>query len=227
MQFFMGHSLCFPKSMLKKITANMQISCLLLLDSYSDYMLNRQKKASYVEQKSMFVNVNSYFISHFSLKMNVKIFVFVILYLRSIYSISNMYSVKVKVMSQSRFEAPIDTHLIESLSNIQSLMTCSVLCERQSICRTADYNSTNKLCRLFETFTSMCTLLVDPTSSVLALNYCKNDEQTEPEFICTRSDTFTVQQIFDKLALVSAMSLSTSDRGAYANMYGVYTSSFN
>ncbi|CAF1317652.1 unnamed protein product [Adineta steineri] len=40
-------------------------------------------------------------------------------------------------------------------------------------------------------------------------------------------NTFTVQQIFDQLASAPSITLPSTDRGAYANMYGVYTSSTN
>lgn len=104
-------------------------------------------------------------------------------------------------------------------------MICGILCDRHCICRTADYDSTQKVCRLFETFGLAGTFLNDSTTSILILNYCKNETQTEGEYVCTRSGTFTVQQIFDKLALADNTTLSTSNRGIYVNMYGVYTSS--
>jgi hypothetical protein len=139
---------------------------------------------------------------------------------------NKIYSTYIKIISQSRFEVPIDTHLIESLTNVRSLMMCGALCDRHNICRTADYDSTQKLCRLFETSPSAGTFLYDPTTSILTLNYCTNDQQTEPEYVCTRSGTFTVQQIFDNLTSATNMTLSLTDRGIYANMYGVYTSSY-
>ncbi|CAF4416918.1 unnamed protein product, partial [Adineta steineri] len=79
-------------------------------------------------------------------------------------------------------------------------MKCTFICERHHICRTADYNITTKTCRLFETLTSAGTFIADPTTHILALNYCTNDQQMEPNYICTRSNTFTVQQIFDQFA---------------------------
>jgi len=104
---------------------------------------------------------------------------------------------------------------------------CGALCDRHNICRTADYDSTQKLCRLFETSPSAGMFLDDPTTSILALNYCTNDQQTEPEYVCTRSGTLNVQQIFDNLTSSTNMTLSLTDRGVYANMYGVYTSSYS
>ncbi|CAF1153517.1 unnamed protein product [Adineta steineri] len=103
-------------------------------------------------------------------------------------------------------------------------MKCTFICERHHICRTADYNITTKTCRLFETLTSAGTFIADPTTHILALNYCTNDQQMEPNYICTRSNTFTVQQIFDQFALAPNITLTSTDRGAYANMYGVYAS---
>jgi hypothetical protein len=157
--------------------------------------------------------------------MNLKVFLFMFVSIPLIYSNDVIQSVKTKIISQSRFEAPMDIHLIESLTNVQSLIMCGALCDRHIICRTADYNPTNKICRLFETVSSAGTFLTDPTTSIVALNYCTNDEQTEPEYVCTRSGTFTIQQILDQLSLSTTMTLS-SDRGVYANMYGVYTSSY-
>jgi len=104
---------------------------------------------------------------------------------------------------------------------------CGALCDRHNICRTADYETIQKVYRLFETLPSAGTFIDDPTTSILALNHCTNDQQTEPEYVCTRSGVLTVQQIFDDLTSATKMPLSLTDRGAYANMYGVYTSSYS
>jgi len=157
--------------------------------------------------------------------MNVKVFLFVFLFISSINSTDDIYSTKIKIISQSFFEPPVDTHLIKSLTNVRSLIMCGALCDRHIICRTADYNSSQKICRLFETLHSAGTSLNDPTTSILIPSYCTNNTQTEPEYVCTRSSTLTIQQIFDTLALATNITLSSSDRGVYANMYGVYTSS--
>ena len=136
----------------------------------------------------------------------------------------SVYSTKVKVLSQTYFEPPVVSHLIEADYNVRSLMACTVLCATNSVCRTADYNSSTKICRLFETFSSMGMYLYDTTTSTLVFNYCVNDTQTEPEYVCTRSGAFTVQQILDSLYSASTKTLPSTDRGAYANAYGVYTS---
>jgi hypothetical protein len=132
-------------------------------------------------------------------QMKIKMFVFLIVCISSINSMNNIFSSKVKIISQSYFEPPISTHLIESDINVRSLIRCSALCYSHSICRTADYNSSGKVCRLFESISSVGMYLYDPTTSILAFNYCSNDTQTEPEYVCTRSGTFTVQQIFNSL----------------------------
>jgi hypothetical protein len=62
-------------------------------------------------------------------------------------------------------------------------------------------------------------------SLIVTLNYCTNDKRAEPEYSSTRSDTFSIQQISDKLALFTNITLSSTDRDDYANMYGSYTSS--
>jgi hypothetical protein len=134
-------------------------------------------------------------------------------------------SIKPQIIPQTRFQAPIDTHLIEVLNNIPSFLQCAAICERHSICRTADYTSATNVCRLFETIVAAGTLLSDPLTKVIAFNYCPNDQQIELEFICTRSGTLSVQQMFDRLAVATNFTLSTTDRGAYANLQGVYTSS--
>jgi hypothetical protein len=104
-------------------------------------------------------------------------------------------------------------------------MMCGILYDRHTICRTADYDSTQQICRLFESTFSAGTSLNDPTTSILVLNYCTNDNEREAEYVCTRSGSFTVQDIFDKLSLSPTITLSSTDRGVYANMYRVYTSS--
>ncbi|CAF1371828.1 unnamed protein product [Adineta steineri] len=130
----------------------------------------------------------------------------------------------VKIIKGSYFQPPIDTHLIGTLINIPSVKKFAFICERHNICRTADYNITTKTCRLFETVTSAGAFVADLTTNILPFNYCTDDQQIEPYYVCTRTNTFTMQQIFDQLALASNIILPSTDRGAYANMYGVYTS---
>ncbi|CAF3796185.1 unnamed protein product, partial [Adineta steineri] len=122
----------------------------------------------------------------------------------------------------SYFQPPIDTHLIDTLINTPSIMKCAFTCERNSVCRTADYNISTKTCRLFETVTSAGAFVADPTTNILPFNYCTDDQQIEPYCVCTRGNTYTMQQIFDQLALAPNISLSTSIISIYANMYGVY-----
>lgn len=140
-------------------------------------------------------------------------------------AMNGVSSSKIKIIPQSRFEPPIVTHFIDSLTNIKSLMMCGILCDRHIICRTADYNSIEKTCRLFETLTSLGTILNDSTTSILPINNCVDDMKTEPEYVCTRSGAVTVQNIFDRLVLANNIILASSDRGSYVNMYGIYTSS--
>ncbi|CAF1407479.1 unnamed protein product [Adineta steineri] len=137
----------------------------------------------------------------------------------------SLYSINVQIIKGSYFQPPIDTHLIDTLINIPSIKKCALICERNSACRTADYNISTKSCRLFETLTSAGAFVADPTTNILPFNYCTNDQQIEPNYVCTRGNTYTVQQIFDQLAAAPSITLASTDRGAYANMYGVYTSS--
>ncbi|CAF4317780.1 unnamed protein product, partial [Adineta steineri] len=122
----------------------------------------------------------------------------------------------------SYFQPPVVTHLIDTLINIPSIKKCALICERHNICRTADYNITTNTCRLFETLTSAGVFVADPTTNILPFNYCTNDQQVEPYYVCTRGNTYTMQQIFDQLASAPNITLSTSIVSAYANMYGVY-----
>lgn len=136
-----------------------------------------------------------------------------------------MYTGKVTILSKSRFEPPLDTHLIEIVNGIGSLTMCAAICQRHIICRTGDYCSATHVCRLFESLTRTGVLRLDESTSVLSYNYCINDQQMEPEYICTRSSTYSIQEMFDQLALASAISLPSTNRGAYADMHGIYTSS--
>ncbi|CAF1158303.1 unnamed protein product [Adineta steineri] len=156
--------------------------------------------------------------------MNIKIFLLLFSYIILTNSNSNFYSIKVTFVKGSYFQPPIDTHLIDTLINIPSIKKCAFICERHNICRTADYNITTKTCRLFETVTSAGAFVADPTTNILPFNYCTNDQQIEPFYVCTRGNTYSMQQIFDQLALAPNITLASTDRGAYANMYGVYTS---
>ncbi|CAF1453274.1 unnamed protein product [Adineta steineri] len=156
--------------------------------------------------------------------MNIKTLLFLFSYIILTDSNSNFYSISVKIIKGSYFQPPINTHLIDTLINIPSIKKCAFICERHNICRAADYNTTTKTCRLFETVTSAGTFVADPTTNILPFNYCTDDEQIEPYYVCTRGNTYTMQQIFDQLAVAPNITLASTDRGAYANMYGVYTS---
>ena len=157
--------------------------------------------------------------------MGIGVLLLLFMYVSSAYPGPGMYAGRVKILSETRFEPPIDTHLIEIVNNIGSLFMCAAICQRHIICRTGDYCSATKVCRLFETLTGAGNLQVDQSTSVLSYNYCINDQQMEPEYICTRSGTYNVQQMFDQLASATIQSLPWADRGAYADMHGIYTSS--
>ncbi|CAF1362215.1 unnamed protein product [Adineta steineri] len=154
------------------------------------------------------------------MNINTLLFLFSCIILTS--SNSNFYSINVKIIKGSYFQPPVDTHLIDTLINIPSIKKCALICERHNICRTADYNITTNTCRLFETLTSAGAFVADPTTNILPFNYCTNDQQIEPYYVCTRGNTYTVQQIFDQLALAPNITLSASITSIYANMYGLY-----
>lgn len=136
-------------------------------------------------------------------------------------------SVKVKIIRQYHFDPPIETHLIETVTSVRSLSRCAAICDRHIICRTADYHSMGKRCRLFETLPSAGTLTSDTPRTVLALDYCPNGGAQEPEYVCTRSGPYKVQDIFHRLNRTTPKTLSSQSRGLYANMHGVYVSNLN
>jgi hypothetical protein len=51
-------------------------------------------------------------------RMKMKIFLFIFVYIPLINSMNNIYSTKIEIKCQSRFEVPVDIHLISSLTNI-------------------------------------------------------------------------------------------------------------
>ena len=79
----------------------------------------------------------------------------------SIKSNVGTFSAKARIIDQSRFEPPIDIHLIEIVNNIRSLSVCISICDRHIVCRTADYSSATKECRLFESLASAGTFRFD------------------------------------------------------------------
>ncbi|CAF4200389.1 unnamed protein product, partial [Adineta steineri] len=156
------------------------------------------------------------------MNINTLLFLFSFIILTS--SNSSFYSINVKIIKGSYFQPPVVTHLIDTLINIPSIKKCARICERHNICRTADYNISTNTCRLFETLTSAGAFVADPTTNILPFNYCTNDQQVEPYYVCTRGNTYTVQQIFDQLASAPSITLPSADTDVNANMYGVYTS---
>ena len=64
------------------------------------------------------------------------------------YAIAVTSSVTVRIIRQYRFDPPIETHLIEVVPSVQSLIKCAMICDRHIICRTADYHIVTKECRL-------------------------------------------------------------------------------
>lgn len=138
---------------------------------------------------------------------------------------ATMISARVQYIGQSRFIPPMDLHFIESVNNVASTTLCAAICDRHIVCRTADFNSVTKQCRLFESLASAGSSEFDATTTIFALNYCQNENQREPDYVCTRSGVYTIQEMFNRFNASTSISLLSTNRGAYANMHGVYTSS--
>ncbi|CAF3054863.1 unnamed protein product [Rotaria sp. Silwood2] len=102
-----------------------------------------------------------------------------------------------RIIDRSRFEPSMDIHLIEIVNTTRSLNMCIAICDRHIICQTADYSSTTKQYRLFESLASAGTFIFDPTTTIRDLNYCQNDVQIEPEYIHIRSGRYTILSMFE------------------------------
>ena len=144
-----------------------------------------------------------------------------------IYPFTSGLGVKIKIFAQVEFQPPIETDFIELVPSVRSLMKCAAICDRHIVCRTADYNSLTKDCRLFETLTSAGNFTANPFRTILALDYCPSESAREPEYICSRSRVYSVQEILDRLNQSTANTLEPNGQSSYVNMHGIYVGTFN
>ncbi|CAF1363774.1 unnamed protein product [Adineta steineri] len=150
---------------------------------------------------------------------------------------SDIYVAHTQRISSVQFQPPIIEHYLDTV-NAKSVIYCVAACNKHDLCRTCDYDSSTKQCRLFESLGSTGTLIPSiPTSSVFILNYCLQKTNnydlstiySEPDYICTPAlpgQSMTVYDAFQKLIVANNnVPLPLAERDVYMSSNGFYTSS--
>lgn len=154
-----------------------------------------------------------------------------------VYCTVDFYVSHVKRVSSVQFQPPIIEHYLLTVTT-KSIMHCVAACNKHDLCRTCDYDSLTKQCRLFESLGSTGTRFSSAvTSSVLILNYCLEKTAnyvvstvySEPDYFCTPAlptKPLTVYEAFQKLVLAdNNVVLPLAERIVYMSSNGFYASS--